>query len=53
MAQWTPDPTFYPTARMAMEAPREELAYVVTLNTDGDGRPDALCTLDVDPCPGR
>jgi methanethiol oxidase len=49
MAQWTPDPTFYPTARMAMEAPRERLAYVVTLNPDGDGRPDALCTLDVDP----
>ena len=49
MAQWTPDPTFYPTARMAMEAPREDLAYVVTLNTDGDGRPDALCVLDVDP----
>src|SRR5215216_1179494 len=49
MAQWTPDPTFYPTARMAMEAPRERLAYVVSLNPDGDGRPDALCTLDVDP----
>ena len=46
MAQWRPDPTFYPSPRMAMEAPREELAYVVTLNTDG-GRPDALCVLDV------
>ena len=48
MAQWRPDPTFYPTARMAMEAPAEQLAYVVTLNTDG-GRPDALCVLDVAP----
>jgi len=48
MAQWRPDPTFYPTARMAIEAPAEQLAYVVTLNTDGD-RPDALCVLDVAP----
>jgi methanethiol oxidase len=48
MAQWRPDPTFYPSARMAMEAPAEELAYVVTLNTDGD-RSDALCVLDVAP----
>jgi selenium-binding protein 1 len=48
MAQWRPDPTFYPSPRMAMEAPAEELAYVVTLNTDGD-RPDALCVLDLAP----
>jgi methanethiol oxidase len=46
MAQWRPDPTFYPSARMAMGGPAEELAYVVTLNTDGD-RPDAMCVLDV------
>ncbi|PWT72388.1 MAG: selenium-binding protein [Chloroflexi bacterium] len=32
-----------------MEAPREQLAYVVTLNTEDSGRPDALCVLDVDP----
>ena len=49
MAQWQPDPTFYPSARQAMEGPPEELAYVVTLNTDGNGTPDALCVLDVDP----
>jgi selenium-binding protein 1 len=48
MAQFQPDPTFYPTARSAMQAPREQLAYVVTLNTGGNGKPDALCTLDVD-----
>ncbi|HEU5441912.1 MAG TPA: selenium-binding family protein [Ktedonobacterales bacterium] len=42
------DPTFYPSARRAMEGPREQLAYVVTLNTAGDGRPDALCVLDVE-----
>ncbi len=49
MAQWQPDPTFYPTARMAMEAPREQLAYVVTLNTEDGSRPDALCVIDVEP----
>jgi selenium-binding protein 1 len=50
MARLTPDPTFYPSARAAMQAPQEELAYVVTLNTNAgpDQRPDALCTLDVD-----
>src|SRR5262245_39095146 len=51
MARWTPDPTFYPSARAAMDAPCERLAYVVTLNAgaDGDRRPDALCTVDLDP----
>ncbi len=49
MARLTPDPTFYPSAKMAMEAAPEKLAYVVTLNTDGNSRPDALCVLDVDP----
>src|SRR5687767_12350259 len=34
-----------------MDAPRETLAYVVTINTGANGTtaPDALCTLDVDP----
>ena len=49
MATWTPDPTFYPSATMAMAAPREELAYVTILNPNADGRPDALGVLDVDP----
>jgi methanethiol oxidase len=49
MARWQPDQTFYPSPRMAMQAPPEQLAYVVTLNTGGDGRPDALSVLDVDP----
>jgi phosphatidylserine/phosphatidylglycerophosphate/cardiolipin synthase-like enzyme len=26
MATWSPDPTFYPSAKMAMDAPKEELA---------------------------
>jgi methanethiol oxidase len=46
---WKPDPTFYPSPKMAMEAPREELAYVAILNPDGNGRSDALGVLDVDP----
>jgi methanethiol oxidase len=44
-----PDPTFYPSPRMAMQAPREQLAYVVVLNPDGNGRPDVLAVMDVDP----
>src|SRR5437870_5316969 len=44
-----PDPTFYPSPRSAAEAPAEELAYVVTLNTgtNGDRRPDALTVVDL------
>ncbi|TAM72696.1 selenium-binding protein [bacterium] len=44
-----PDPTFYPSAKAAMEAPPEKLAYVAMLNATGDGRPDALAVVDVDP----
>ncbi|MDQ5819719.1 MAG: selenium-binding family protein, partial [Actinomycetota bacterium] len=46
MAIWRPDPSFYPSPRMAMQAPREKLAYVAVLNPnaalngDGNGRPD-------------
>ena len=32
MPLMTPDPTFYPSARMAMQAPPERLAYVAALN---------------------
>jgi methanethiol oxidase len=49
MATWSPDPTFYPSPKMAMEAPREELAYVAILNPAGNNRPDALAVLDVNP----
>jgi methanethiol oxidase len=51
MARWTPDPTFYPSPRTAMAAPREKLAYVVALATEA-GRPDALCVMDTDPNSG-
>ncbi|MFN3652446.1 MAG: selenium-binding family protein [Armatimonadota bacterium] len=55
MALLKPDPTFYPSPRLAMEAPPEKLAFVAGLNpgalADGaqDDRPDALLVVDVDP----
>ncbi len=48
MATWRPDPTFYPSPRMAMQAPPERLAYVAMLDVTG-GRPDAMAVVDVDP----
>lgn len=45
---WTPDPTFYPSARLAMQAPPEKLAYVAILSSAGD-RPDAMGVVDLDP----
>jgi methanethiol oxidase len=43
-----PDPTFYPSPRLAGEAPAETLAYMVTLDPTAQ-TPDALLTVDVDP----
>lgn len=43
-----PDPTFYPSPRLAMEAPRETYGYVATLCTDGS-KPDAIAVVDLDP----
>ena len=48
MATWTPDPTFYPSARMAMQAPAEKLAYMAILSVEGT-EPDALGVDDLDP----
>ncbi|MFL5576606.1 MAG: selenium-binding protein SBP56-related protein [Gemmatimonadaceae bacterium] len=48
MSRWTPDPSFYPSPALAMEAPPEELAYVTLLAT-GAGRTDALGVVDTDP----
>ncbi|MDX2193843.1 MAG: selenium-binding protein SBP56-related protein [Gemmatimonadales bacterium] len=53
MTLWRPDPTFYPSARMAMEAPPERLAYVALLNYGRNSRPDALGVVDVDPSSPR
>ena len=52
MATWSPDPSFYPSPKMAMEAPREELAYVAILNAPESNRPDAMAVLDVNPSSG-
>ena len=49
MAQWKPDPTFYPSPRMAMQAPLEQLAYVAVFNPNKDGRPDAMTVVDLAP----
>jgi methanethiol oxidase len=43
-----PDPTFYPSPRLAGEAPAETLAYMVTFDPTAQ-TPDGLLTIDVDP----
>jgi selenium-binding protein 1 len=48
MATWTPDPTFYPSPRLAMQAPAETLAYVAEFDP-ARARPDRLGVVDVDP----
>src|SRR5262245_3562031 len=47
VALWKPDPTFYPSAKMAMEAPPESLAYVAVVSPK-NGRPDGLGVVDLD-----
>ncbi|MCC6944334.1 MAG: selenium-binding protein [Thermomicrobiales bacterium] len=48
MNTWRPDPTFYPSARSAMTAPPEELAYVARIDPAGE-RPDAIVVVDTSP----
>jgi len=45
---WKTDPTFYPSPKLAMQAPAEDLAYVAALNANGGSQPDALVVVDVD-----
>jgi selenium-binding protein 1 len=49
MAMWKPDPTFYPSPRLAMQAPAERLAYVAMLNVEAQPKPDAMGVVDLDP----
>src|SRR3954470_6059787 len=49
MTTWTPDSTFYPSAKMAMESPAETLAYVAVLSPEGTGKTDSLSVVDLDP----
>src|SRR5512140_1504249 len=49
-----PDPSFYPSPRLAKEAPAEKLAYVTAIDPAGTlgargGEPDALAVVDLDP----
>jgi selenium-binding protein 1 len=48
MATWTPDPTFYPSPRLAARAPAEKLAYVAEFDPERE-RPDAIAVVDVQP----
>jgi methanethiol oxidase len=48
MATLRPDPTFYPSAKQAAEAPAEELAYLAMLSPN-ESRPDAIGVVDVKP----
>jgi len=48
MPQWRPDQTFYPSPKMAMQAPQEAVAYVAMLDLTFR-TPDALAVVDVDP----
>ena len=48
MTRILPDPTFYATPQLAMEAPPESLAYVALLATD-DNQRDALGVIDTNP----
>ena len=49
MARMLPDPTFYPSPRMASDAPQEDLAYVALLTTTENGKKDALGVVDTNP----
>ncbi|MEO1121966.1 MAG: selenium-binding protein SBP56-related protein, partial [Pseudomonadota bacterium] len=43
-----PDPTFHATAKLAMKAPVEKVAFTLMLSPDGS-QPDGLAVVDVNP----
>jgi selenium-binding protein 1 len=49
VVQWKIDPSFYPSPKMAAQAPPETLAYVAVLNPNGRHAPDGLAVVDVNP----
>jgi len=49
MSMCMPDPTFYPSPKMDMQAPVEKLAFVAMLNGKDTSHHDALGVVDVDP----
>lgn len=48
MSSWKPDPTFYPSARLAADAPKETIAYVASFDPSRR-TPDEIAVVDVDP----
>jgi len=46
MALIRPDPTFYPSPGMAMQAPPERLGYVTLLDAGRNGKRDAMGVID-------
>ena len=48
MPQWRPDQTFYPSSKMAMQAPAEKVAFVAALDPTRT-KPDALAVVDLEP----
>jgi methanethiol oxidase len=44
-----PDPTFYPSPKMAMQSAPETLAYVALINPKASAQPDAIGVVDLDP----
>ncbi|WP_454727125.1 MULTISPECIES: selenium-binding protein SBP56-related protein [Cupriavidus] len=48
MATWKPDPSFYPSPRLAAKAPPESLAYVAMFDP-ARGQPDGIAVVDTDP----
>ena len=43
-----PDPTFYPSPKMAMEAPVEKFGFTLMLSPDFS-KPDGVAVVDLDP----
>jgi methanethiol oxidase len=48
MTRWQPDPSFYPSPRLAEKAPPEKLAYVAMFDPDRQ-RPDGIAVVYLDP----
>ncbi len=44
-----PDKSFYPSPRLAMQAPKEKYGYLVIINPLERQKPDALVCVDLDP----
>jgi len=47
MPSWKPDPTFYPSARLAADAPKETLAYVASFDPKR-ATPDEIAVVDLE-----